>query len=264
MKPLAHQVHRRLAVAEHAGRLGVLGREIAGLERLERAELAQALASLDEGRVLEAAVLSGLRVGQRVLAADAHDEVGIVEVHRPLLARSDHNRGDSGGLDLLHRAEEVVPGLDILGLHPGLLEQFLVVIEGDQAHLERHAHGLPVDLESVDRGRNHRRLNGADIGGEVLEEAGLVLRLHHAAGPTVEQLGSGLVRLQHGRQLRLERFVLEVFELDVDPFVRGVVVGRDLVPQRLLSGIFADVKNGDVRIGEGRERSGPPDRRRRL
>ena len=71
---------------------GVLGREIAGLERLERREFAQALAGLDEGRVLEAAVLAGLRVGERVLAADAHDEIGIVEVHRPLLAGADDDR----------------------------------------------------------------------------------------------------------------------------------------------------------------------------
>ena len=236
-------------------RLGVLGREIAGLERLERAELAQALAGLDEGRVLEAAVLSGLRVGQRVVAADAHDEIGIVEVHRPFLARSDHDRGDAGRLELLHRAEEIVPGLDVLGLHPGLLEQLLVVIEGDFAHLERHADDLAVDLEGVDRGRDHRRFDGGDVRGEVLEEARLVLRLHDAAGPTVKQLGP-VVRLQHRRQFRLERFVFQIFELDVDPLVLGVVVRRNLVPHRLLTGVFADVKNGDVRLGEGRRRQG--------
>ena len=117
----------------------VLGREIAGLEGLERAELAQALAGLDEGGALEAAVLSGLGVGQRVLAADPHHEIGVIKVHRPLLAGGDDDRGDARRLELLHRAEEVVPALDVFGLHPGLLEQLLVVIEHDLAQLERHA-----------------------------------------------------------------------------------------------------------------------------
>ena len=134
-------------------RFGMLGREIAGLERFERGEFLQPLAGFDEGRVLEAAVLSRFRVGERVLAADAHDEVGIVEVHRPFLAAADHDRRDPGGLELLHRAEEIVPGLDVLGLHASLVEQLLVVIEDDLAHLERHADDLAVDLERIDGGR---------------------------------------------------------------------------------------------------------------
>ena len=125
----------------------VLGREIARLERLERREFAQALARLDEGRVLEAAVLARLGVGERMLAADAHDEIGIVEVHRPFLAGADDDRRDAGRLQLLHRGEEVVPGLDVLGLDAGLREQLLVVEERDFAGVERHADGLAVDLE---------------------------------------------------------------------------------------------------------------------
>ena len=109
--------------------------EIAGLERLERGKLAQALAGFDERRVLESAVLAGLRVGERSRAADPHDEIGPVEMHRPFLAAADDDRRDPGGLELLHRAEEIVPGLDRLGLHAGLREQLLVVEEGDLAHV---------------------------------------------------------------------------------------------------------------------------------
>ena len=139
------------------------GGEITGLERLERREFPQPLAGLDEGRVLEPAVLSRLGVGERVLAADAHHEVGIVEVHRPFFARADHDRGDPGGFKLLHRAEEIVPGLDVLGLHACLLEQFLVVVKDNLAHLEWDSDDLAVDLEGVVRCLGQRVLPGGDI-----------------------------------------------------------------------------------------------------
>ena len=84
-----------------------------------------------------------------------------------------------------------------------------------------------------------------------LRKPGLVLRLHDAARPAVEQVGA-IVGLQHRRQLRLERFVLEIFELDFDARVRGVVVGGDLVPQRFGGRDLVDVQDGDVGLGEGR------------
>ena len=138
-------------------------------------------------------------------------------------------------------------------LTPGLLEQLLVVIEGDLADLERHADDLAVDLERVDRGRGRASVShGGDVRGDVLEESRLVLRLHDAAAPAVEKLGPGVLGLQHRRQLCLESLVFQILELDVHALVRGVVVRRDLVPERLLARVFADVKNGDGRVGEGR------------
>ena len=231
---------------------GVLGREVARLERLQRRKLAQPLARLDKGRALEAAVLARLGVGQGVLAADPHHKIGIVEVHRPFLAGPDRDRRDSGGLELLHRGEQVVPALDFLGLHARLLEQLLVVEEGDDALIERHADRLAVDFDRVDRGRRHIGLDAGDVGAHVLEEAGLGLRVHHAAAPAVEQTWPRLVRLQHGRQLGLERFVLEIFDLDLHARMRRLVVLGDLVPKRLRGLVLADVKHGDGGVGEGR------------
>ena len=173
-------------------------------------------------------------------------------MHRPLLAGADDDRGDAGGLELLHGAEKIVPGLDVLGLHAGLLEQFLVVIEGDLADLERNADDLAVDLEGVVRRRGQRSLPRRDISGDVLEEARLVLRLHDAAAPAVEQLRARVGGLQHRRQLRLEGLVLQILELDLHAGMRGVVIVGDLLPNRLLSRVFADMKDGDVRIGVGR------------
>jgi len=39
--------------------------------------------------------------------------------------------------------------------------------------------------------------------------------------------------LQHGRQLGLEGLVLEIFELDLDALVFGLIVGGDLLPELL-------------------------------
>ena len=227
-------------------------RQIAGLEGLERREFAQPLAGFDEGRILEPAILARLGVGERMLAADAHHEIGIVEVHRPFFAGADDERRDPGGFELLHRAEKIVPGLDVLGLHARLLEQLLVVVEGDLAHLERHADDLAVDLERVDRGRGEVGVPRADVLGDVLQEPGLVLRLHDAAAPAVEQVRTRLVGLQHGRQLGLEGFVLQILELDVHAGMRGVVILGDLVPDRFLGGVVANVKDSDLGIGESR------------
>ena len=229
--------------------LGVLGREVARLERLQRRKLAKALARLDKGRAFEPSVLACLGVGQGVLAADPHHKIGIVEVHRPFLAGPDRDRRDTGGLELLHRGEQVVPALDLLGLHACLLEQLLVVEEGDDALIERHADRLAVDFDRVDRGRRHIGLDACDVGAHVLEEAGLGLRVHHAAAPAVEQTWPRLVCLQHGRQLGLERFVLEIFDLDLHARMRRLVVLGDLAPKRLGGLVFANVKEGDGGIG---------------
>ena len=172
-------------------------------------------------------------------------------MHRPFLAAADHDRRDPGGLELLHRAEKIIPGLDVLGLHASLVEQLLVVIEDDLTHLERHADGLAVDLERIDGGRREFGFPRGDVLGDVLEEPGLVLGLHHAPAPAVEEVGPRLVGLQHGGQLRLERLVLEILELDLHPLVLGVVIVGDLVPDRLLRGVVADMKDSDVRFGVG-------------
>ena len=159
-------------------------------------------------------------------------------------------------LSVLHCGEQVIPALDVLGLHARLLEQLLVVEEGDDALIERHADRLAVDFDRVDRGRRHIGLDARDVGAHVLEEAGLGLRVHHAAAPGVEQARPRLVRLQHGRQLGLERLVLEIFDLDLHARMRRFVVLGDLAPKRLRGLVLADVKHRDGRIGKGRGAEG--------
>ena len=255
-QPFAHELHRGLAIAEDTGRLGVFGGEVARLEWLQRRKLAQPLAGLDKGRALEPAVFACLGVGQCVLAADPHHEIGIVEVHRPFLAGPDRDRRDAGGLERLHRGQKVIPALDVLGLHARLLEQLLVVEEGDDALIERHADRLAVDFDRVDRGRRHVGLDARDVGAHVLEEAGLGLRFHDAAAPAVDEVWPRLVCLQHGRQLGLERFVLEIFDLNLHARMRRLVIPSDLVPKRLRILVLANVEEGDSGIGKGRGAAG--------
>ena len=177
-------------------------------------------------------------------------------MHRPFLAGPDRDWGDPGGLERLHRGEQVIPAPDVLGLYASLLEQFLIVEEGDDALIERHADRLAVDFHRIDRGRGHIGFDASDVGAHVLEEAGLGLRVHDAAAPSVEQARPRIVRLQHGRQLGLERFILEIFDLDLHARMRRLVVHGDLAPKRLGILVLANVKEGNGGIGKGRGADG--------
>ena len=177
-------------------------------------------------------------------------------MHRPFLAGPHRDRGDPSGLELLHGGEQVVPALDFLGLHAGLLEQLLIVEEGDDALIERHADRLAVDLDRIDRCRRHIGLDARDVGAHVLQETGLGLRFHDAAAPAIEQAWPRLVCLQHGWQLGLERFVLKIFDLNLHARMRRLVVLGDLIPERLRVLVLANVEHGDGGVGEGRGAEG--------
>src|SRR3984957_5900742 len=159
--------------------------DIARLERFKRGEFAQAFAGLDERRRLEAAILAGGGVGERRGAADPHDEIGIVEMDRPFLAGADDDRRDASGFYFLHRAEKIVPGLDVIRLHAGLVEQLLVIEEADLAGVEGNADRLAVDLEGFDGGGALRARPWRGVGGNVAQETRLGLRAHDAAAPAI-------------------------------------------------------------------------------
>ena len=135
-------------------------------------------------------------------------------------------------LSFFRRAKEIVPGLDVFGLHAGLLlEQFLVVIE---ERPRRPRTGPPTTLPSTLKASfavwAKRSLPRRDIGGNILEKARLVLRLHDASGPAIEQIRAR-IRLQHGRQLGLVGLILEILELDLHAGMRRIVIVGDLLPK---------------------------------
>jgi len=91
-------------------------------------------------------------------------------------------------------------------------------------------------------------------GGGVMQaqdKAGFLKDIAKDVAPAVEQLRTGIVRLQHGRQLRLEGLVLQILELDLHAGMRGVIVLGGLVPNRLLRRVFADMKDGDMPLCVG-------------
>src|SRR3984957_15369559 len=153
-------------------------------------------------------------------------------MHRPLFAGADDDRGDAGGLQLFHRSQEIIPGLYILRLDARLLEQLLVVKERNLPNLIGHADRLAIDFEGFVGRAREIFLAGGDLSGYVSEEASLILRLHDAAAPAIEGARTRIVGLQHGGQLRLERLVLEILELDLDPRVLLFVVPSDPIPER--------------------------------
>ena len=131
-RPLAHQLHRRLAVADR-GRLVVVGRAlVARLIRIERVQLEDLVAGLRAGVGVPVAALDHLLEG--VTAADAEDEVR-PQVHgRPHVLAGDGERNDPGRLELGDVGEEVIPGGRRRG-DAGLGEEGLVVPEADHPHV---------------------------------------------------------------------------------------------------------------------------------
>jgi hypothetical protein len=248
--------HRGLAVAEMADRLLALEAQEAILERLQVDELLEELTRLLEGLALEAAVLALQRRVEGRLAADAAGEMRPVEMHGPFVGPADRDRRDAGGLQLLRGVEQVVPGLDAGGVDARLGEQLLVGHEADLRDGVRQAVDLAVDGEGRDGARRELVLVVLHLGRDVLEDAGLDLRLQHAAGPAVDDVGP-VARLQQRRRLGLVGLVLEVLHVDLDAGVLGLEVARDLLPDLHLGGIGLDVEpfNGRLRLGQpGRQR----------
>ena len=115
-----------------------------GWNGLRSTSCLKSLAGLDEGRVGEAFSLASQRRLERVLAADPHGEMRPVEVHRPLVGAAGDDGRDPGRLELLHRPEQIVPGLDRVRVDAGLGEEVLVVEEADLRRMHRHAVDLAV------------------------------------------------------------------------------------------------------------------------
>ena len=127
---------------------------------------------------------------------------------------------------------------------PGVLEGLRVVPEADEAEVERHAVVLAVDLVHAEGARVDRVLPGRDVGGDVLDQAGLDLLAEAAAAPRLEQVGH-VALLQQRRQLGLERLVLVDLDVDRDVRVRRhVLVGQGL-PQAEARVVVLDVVPGD-------------------
>ena len=143
--PLAHQLHGGLAVAHHRG-LAIRRRHIGAPRKpfwngFRSTSSFSSLAGRDEGRVARSRS-SAPACCMRLGAADAHGQVGPVELRRPLVLARQGDRGDPGGLELLDGVEELGPGGGRRG-DAGLGEQRLVVPEADHAEVERHAVLLP-------------------------------------------------------------------------------------------------------------------------
>ena len=90
------------------------------------------------------------------------------------------------------------------------------------------------------------------VGRDVLDEAGLLLLAQPAAAPRLEQVRRG-ARLEEGRQLGLERLVLEDRQVDLDVRMGGRVLVGQLLPQALARVVVLDVIPVD-RDGGGRRR----------
>ena len=117
-------------------------------------------AGLDEGRVGKALALAAQSSLEGLLAADPNGQMRPIEVHRPLVGAARDDRRDAGRLELLHRTEQVIPGLDRGCVDTGLREEILVVEEADLGGVHRHAVDLAVDGVGLDRRRNEAGLPG--------------------------------------------------------------------------------------------------------
>ena len=149
-RPLAHQVHRRAAVAHRRGlAAGAVprGGQEALLERLHVDQPLELLAGLDEALAVERAVLAGLL--HRVRTGDAQRQVGPPEHAGPLVLLAERDRGDAGGLELLDGGQEVVPRGGRL-VDARLLEQRGVVPDPHHAQVVGDAVLLAVDLVEAD------------------------------------------------------------------------------------------------------------------
>ena len=171
-------------------------------------------------------------------------------MQRPFVGAAHDDRRDAGRLQLLHGGEQVVPGLDRRAIDAGLGDQLLVVEEADLRQDHRHAVDLAVDREGRDRRRGELVAVALQLRADVLEDAGLDLRLQHAAGPAVDDVRP-ILGLQEGRQLRLVGLVLEELHLDLDAGVLGLEAAGDLLPDLHLGGIGLDVQPSNGGLGHG-------------
>ena len=231
-----HRARRPLALQQHRGVLDRRGgsraaraipnrRQEAFLERLLVYELLDLRASLDEAGI--GPVTGADRRIKLVLATLANREVGPPEHLRPgRRAAADRDRRDARCLELVDRSQEVLPRRRRLR-DPGLREQVLVVPDADHAQVVRDAVLLALVLVHAHRAGIHRVRPVGDVGGDVLEHAGIDLLGHAAAAPRLEEVRN-VAALELRRELRLERVVLE--DGDVDGHVR--VRGRELVGHR--------------------------------
>ncbi len=117
-----------------------------------------------------------------------------------------------------------------------------------------HAVVLAVDLVHAEGAGVDLVLPGRDVGGDVLDQAGLDLLAEAAAAPGLEQVGD-VALLQQRRQLGLERLVLVDLDVDRDVRVgRHVLVG-EVLPQAEARVVVLDVIPGDRdRLGGLRRR----------
>ena len=203
------------------------------------------------------------------LAGVADREVRPVEGAGPGVLAGQSDRGDALGLQGLDGREELVPRRGRRG-DAGVLERLRVVPEADEAEVERDAVVLAVDLVHAEGARVDRVLPGRDVGGDVLDQAGLDLLAETAAAPRLEQVRH-VALLEQRRQLGLERLVLVDLDVDLDVRVRRHVLVGEGLPQAEARIAVLDVIPGDGdrlcglrRLGarSGR-RSGRPRRRRR-
>ena len=182
-------------------------------------------------------------------------------MQRPFVGAANHDRRNACGLQRLHRAEQVIPCLDLRGIDIGLGHQFLVVEETDLRQRDRKA----VDAAVLREGGERRRGDGVAVAlhliGDVFENAGLDLSLQHAAGPAIDDVRP-ILRLQDGRQLRLVGLVLEELHLDLDAGMRRFVGAGNLLPDLHLGRIHLDMEpfhggvGGGGPDGEGQSRGG--------
>src|SRR5690606_22831845 len=175
-----------------AKRLGPFRRQVTRLARLELAKLPQIFACLDKGLGGEAVAFASLGGLKRSLPAGADDEIAVPVMDRPLVAAPAGQRRQARLLELTHRAQQIVPGLDRLAIDAGLRELFLVVEDGHRAGLVRHGPDAVVEPEPGEDARAKAVPPGAAIGihslGQVLDGAGCRLLLQHATAPAVEDV----------------------------------------------------------------------------
>ncbi len=171
-------------------------------------------------------------------------------MQRPFVGAADHDRRDACRLERLHRRKQIVPGLDGGRIDIGLRHQLLVVEEADLRQRRRQAVDAAVLAEGRQRSRGQRVGIALHLVGDVIEDAGLDLRLQDAAGPAVDDVGT-VLGLQDGRQLGLEGLIFEELHLDLGAGMRRLVAARDLLPDLDLCGIGLDVQPFHRGVGAG-------------
>src|SRR5262249_24702466 len=159
----------------------------------------EVVTGLGEARVVELRLRD--RGGDGGLRALAEHVVLPPEGVRPAVLAADRDRGEAGGLQLLHVGVELVGGGRRRG-DAGLLEQVLAVPEADDEVAVRPAVPLAVDLPAL-RGRAELADPAADLRRDVEELPGLDLGGLDAAAPLLVE-ARRVRALERGRDLRGE------------------------------------------------------------